>query len=115
MRGANSTCRLQKNTPTATGTGSSDAWEDIQSFRAALVQVAQSEQKIADRDSAFDEYALHIAKSDIKLGNRDDVNTENRIVIGDRYYDITGVGFQDVRGGKWSLRLKDITDQTETQ
>lgn len=113
MRGANSTCRLQKNTPTTTGTGSSDAWEDVQSFRGTLIQVSQSEQKIADKDSSFDAYTLHISKSDIQLGNRDEVKTENRIVIGARYYDIIGVGFQNIRGGKWTLRLKDITDQTE--
>jgi hypothetical protein len=113
MRGTPSTCRLQKNTPVATGTGSSDSWADLQAFQGVLIPVTQSEQKLADTDTAFDEYTLHIRKSGIRLDNRDEIVNTNRIVIGQRYYDIAGVANAGIRGGMWRLRLRDVTDQTE--
>lgn len=114
MRGTPTACRLQKKTETATGTGASETWEDVQGFNGLFLPVSQSEQKIADNDTAFDEHVLHIRKSDIKLSNRTEVTTGHRIVIGARYYNIIGSSFNSVRGGKWKLRLRDVTEQTES-
>lgn len=115
MRGKYSDCRLQKNTPAITGTGSTGAWEDLQAFRATLIPISQSEQKLADADTAFDEYSLLVRRSDIRKDNRAEIVTDNRIVIGARYYNIVGVGDYKSRGGMWRLRLRDVTDQTETE
>jgi hypothetical protein len=111
MRGPKQECTLQKDFPTATGTGSTPGWHPVQSFRGVLSPVSQREQKLADKDTEFREYLLSFRREDIAPRNHDEIKVDNRIVIGTRYYDIIASIQYPGRGEHWQLRLMDITDR----
>jgi transcription antitermination factor NusG len=113
MRGVQQTCVLQKNFPTASGTGSTPSWHQVQSFQGVLNPVSQSEQKLADKDTEFKEYILRFSKDAISTRNQTEIKGENRIVIGTRYYDIISAIQYSSRNKGWKLRLLDITGRED--
>lgn len=114
MRGRRQSCTLEKDFPTITGTGSTAAWQPVQSFNAVLSPVSQKEQLLADDDTEFRDYILKFAAEAITPSNHEEINGKNRIKIGARYYNIIGRVQHTSRGKTWRLRLRDITDQTES-
>ena len=114
MRGAKVTCRLQKNIAVATGTGSTASWSTVTTFRGALLPVSQSEQNLADKETEFKDHTLMFGKNAVPGNRHDEINGRNRIQIGAKYYDIRGAAQHPGRGKYWKVRLRDVTEQTDT-
>jgi hypothetical protein len=113
MRGGKQTCILEKDFPTAIGTGSTSSWHPVQNFQGVLSPVSQSEQKLADKDTEYKEYILRFAKDAISSRNQVEIKGENRIKIGTRYYDILSTVQHPGRNKDWKLRLLDITGRED--
>jgi hypothetical protein len=113
MRGVQQTCVLEKNFPTASGTGSTPGWHPVQNFQGVFSPVSQSEQKLADKDTEFKEYILRFAKNAISPRNQAEIKGENRIKIGTKYYDIISAIQYSGRNKGWKLRLLDITGRED--
>jgi hypothetical protein len=113
MRGVKQPCTLEKNFPTASGTGSTPGWHPVQNFQGVLSPVSQSEQKLADKDTEYKEYILRFAKDAISSRNQTEIKGENRIKIGDRYYDILSTVQHSGRSKDWKLRILDITGRED--
>lgn len=113
MLGPKQTCTLQKNTPTATGTGSTASWAAVCSFQGVLMPVRQSEQSLADKDTEFKDYILFFDDLAVAESNHSEITNTRRILTNSRYYDIRGVAHYPAMDKHWELRLRDVTDQTE--
>lgn len=113
MRGRRTTCVLQKNFPTATGSGYTPGWHPVQSFHGVLSPVSQREQLLADADTEFNEYILRFAAEAIAPANHAEINAKNRISIGAKDYEIIAAEKFAGRGKHRKLRLLNVTGRAD--